>query len=112
MAQEKGLEPDECYLIGKRLADGAAPEIALEVVRTAPLLDKLPVYAALGVAEVWVFREGAFTLRALDVATATYHAIASSRLLPELDFQVLAGFATREDTGQALRDFEATLQAK
>ncbi|HEX7604890.1 MAG TPA: Uma2 family endonuclease [Polyangiaceae bacterium] len=103
-AAQRGAEPDECYLIGKKLAD--VPDIVLEVIRTAPLLDKLAIYAALGVPEVWTFRDGAFSIQALDRASSRYAAVASSILMPELDFTVLAGFAMREDTAQALREFE------
>src|SRR6266511_1110616 len=59
-ANERGAEPDECYLIDKDLID--FPEIVLEVIHTAPLLNKLDVYAGFGVQEVWVFKDGAFTL--------------------------------------------------
>lgn len=110
-AKERGAEPDECYLIGKRLAD--YPEIVIEVIRTPPLIDKLPIYAAMKVGEVWVFSlaggEGGFTVHVLDAASSTYRIVSSSPLLPELDFTVLASFVTREDTGEALREFEATL---
>ncbi len=34
-AKERGAEPDECYLVGKKLAD--VPEIVLEVIHTTPL---------------------------------------------------------------------------
>jgi hypothetical protein len=43
-AKERGAEPDECYLIGKKLAD--YPEIVIEVVHTVPLIDKLDVVDA------------------------------------------------------------------
>jgi Uma2 family endonuclease len=108
-AAERGAEPDECYLIGKKLAD--FPDIVLEVVRTAPLVDKLAIYVAFGVPEVWIFRDGAFTLHALAPASSTYLVVPTSRLMPELDFALVARFAMREDTAQALREFEAILLA-
>ena len=108
-AKERGAEPDECYLIGRRLAD--MPEIVLEVIHTSPLLDKLAVYRGMGVAEVWVFREGAFTLHVLDRASGAYVARASSTFLPDLDFALVARYAVREDTPQALREFEAAIGA-
>ena len=58
-ARERGAEPDECYVIGKTLAE--YPELVIEVVHTTPLIDKLDVYSAFGIAEVWVFRNNAFT---------------------------------------------------
>ena len=54
-ARQRGAEPDECYLIGKKLDE--FPEIVLEVINTSPLLNKLEVYSAMGVAEVWIFQK-------------------------------------------------------
>ncbi len=107
-AKERGAEPDECYLIGKKLAD--YPEIVIEVVHTSPLINTLDVYRIFGVAEVWVFREGAFTLHALDRAHDRYDVCPSSTLVKGLDFALVARYAVREDTPQALRDFEAEIR--
>jgi Uma2 family endonuclease len=106
--KERGAEPDECYLIGKKLED--YPEIVLEVIHTAPLLNKLDVYAGMGVAEVWTFKDAVFTLFALDGATKQYVTIERSRLVPALDFSQLARYVTREDTPEALREFATTLR--
>jgi Uma2 family endonuclease len=105
---ERGAEPDECYLIGKKLAD--YPEIVLEVVHMSPLLDKVDVYRAFGVAEVWVFRDGAFTLHALDRDTGKYVVRPRSALVPDLDFALVARYAMREDMPQALREFDAEIR--
>jgi Uma2 family endonuclease len=102
-AKERGAEPDECYLIGKKLAD--YPEIVIEVVRTAPLVDKLDVHRAFGVPEVWVFQNGAFTVHVLG-ESGQYEMRTASPRLPDLDLSVVARYAVREDTGQALREFE------
>jgi Uma2 family endonuclease len=107
-AKERGAEPDECYLVGKELVD--FPEIVIEVIATAPLLDKLDVYAAFGVPEVWIFRDRAFTLWGLDRASSRYAPRAKSAFLPELDFEALARLVVRKDTLQALREFDATLR--
>jgi Uma2 family endonuclease len=103
-AKERGAEPDECYLVGKNLAE--MPEIVLEVIHTSPLIDKLDVYAGMGISEVWVFRDGRFTIHVLDCAHGRYDVRTSSALLPGLDFDTVARFAVREDTPQALREFE------
>jgi Uma2 family endonuclease len=108
-AKLRGAEPDECYLIGKTLAD--MPDIVLEVIHTSPLIDKLDVYAGMGIPEVWVFREGAFSIHGLDPAQGRYSARSSSPLLPALDFAVVARYAVREDTPQALREFESQVRA-
>src|SRR3954471_10546745 len=51
-ARQRGLEPDECY----KLDEDGVPDIAIEVVVSSGLVDKLAVYAGLGVAEVWVWQ--------------------------------------------------------
>jgi Uma2 family endonuclease len=103
-AKQRGAEPDECYLVGQKLAD--LPEIVLEVVHTSPLVDKLDVYAGMGVPEVWVFRDGAFAIHLLDRAQGRYATVSRSPLLPGLDFAIVARYAVREDTPLALREFE------
>ncbi|MDB5219317.1 MAG: hypothetical protein JWO86_7244 [Myxococcaceae bacterium] len=107
-ATERGAEPDECYLIGKKLAD--VPDIVVEVIRTAPLLDKSAIYAALGVPELWIFRNGAFTIHSLDRGSGRYALVSSSVFLPDVSFELLARFATREDTAQALREFDSLVR--
>ncbi len=107
-AKERGAEPDECYLVGKRLDD--FPEIVLEVIHTSPLLNKLDVHAGMGVSEVWIFKDGRFSLYALDRAASQYAEIARSRLLPALDFALVARHAVRSDTPQALREFERAIR--
>ena len=107
-AEARGAEPDECYLVGKKLAD--YPEIVVEVVHTSPLLNKLDVYRAFGIAEVWVFRNAAFTVHALDRLANRYEARAASALVPGLDLAIVARYAVRDDTPQALREFEAEIR--
>lgn len=107
-ASERGAEPDECYLVGKQLAD--FPEIVLEVIHTAPLLNKLSVYAGFGVAEVWIFKDGRFRIHQFDPSTGGYQQVDRSALLPQLDFTMVARYAVRLDTPQALREFEAELR--
>jgi len=43
------------------------PDIAIEVVLTSGGIEKLPVYAGLGVREVWFWEDDAFHLHALRV---------------------------------------------
>ena len=63
--KKKGLEPDECYWIqneekmrGKQDFDfqtDPPPDLAVEVDITSASLDRLPIYAAFKVPEVWRF---------------------------------------------------------
>jgi Uma2 family endonuclease len=62
---ERGLEPDRCFYIrnlpavlGKLeidLADDPPPDLAIEIDIMSSCLDRLAIYAALGVPEVWRF---------------------------------------------------------
>jgi Uma2 family endonuclease len=107
-AKERGVEPDECYRVGRLMKDGELPDIALEVIHTHPLLDKLFVYEGLQVPELWLFKEGAFELYRLT--DDGYERIQKSGFLPELDFTMLAELAAREDQHQALQELRGRLQ--
>jgi len=109
-ATERGAEPDECYLVGKKLDE--FPEIVLEVIHSAPLLNKLAVYAGFGVAEVWVFKDGKFRLYVFDRTASGYLEFERSVLIPDLDFAIIARYAVRDDTPRALREFEAELRSQ
>lgn len=109
-ATERGAEPDECYLVGKKLDE--FPEIVLEVIHSAPLLNKLAVYAGFGVAEVWVFKDGSFRLYVFNRAASGYLEVERSVLIPDLDFAIIARYAVRDDTPRALREFEAELRSQ
>lgn len=89
-ASRGGLEPDECYTLGA-LADQGTPDLAIEVVVGSPLVDKLDVYARLGVPEVWVWRDGVLTVHCLTEG-ARYVVDAKSRVLPALDVSQLSSF--------------------
>ena len=62
---EKGIEPDECYyfnhldrVVGMSHFDPATdpvPDLAVEVEVTRSLVDRIGIYAALGIAELWRF---------------------------------------------------------
>jgi Uma2 family endonuclease len=106
-AKERGLEPDECYVLGRELGD--APDIAVEVVVTSGGIDKLRIYAGLGVREVWFFEGDAFQLYRLE--GGEYQLITRSGLIPELDFAVLARFAVREDQHEAVVEYRDLLRA-
>lgn len=97
-AKERGAEPDECYVVGGQLVD--FPDVVLEVVLSSGGVDKLDVYAGMGVREVWFFQKGAFHLHALR--GERYVAVERSELVPGLDFEALARFAILEEQHEAL----------
>jgi Uma2 family endonuclease len=94
------------------MKDGEFPDIVLEVIHTNPILDKLEVYKGFGIPEVWLFKEGTFELYGLSGAggEAGYQRVDRSAFLPDLDFALLASYATREDQHVALRELRDTLR--
>jgi Uma2 family endonuclease len=103
--KQRGLEPDECYCRGE---DRDVPDLALEVVVTAGAIDKLDVYAGLGIGEIWVFEAGAF--RVLKLALDHYEPIPKSEVFPEVDLELLAGFAMESDQHKALQGYQRRLR--
>ena len=84
---ERGLEADICYA---RDRDKENPDIAIEVIVTHGLLDKLEVYRGLGIREVWLFENGVFAI--VTLRGELYEQIAASETFPEVDFAQLARF--------------------
>jgi Uma2 family endonuclease len=65
-SKAKGVEPDTGFYIQNEskvrglleidLQKDPPPDLVIEVDVTSPLLDKMPIYAALGVPEVWLYK--------------------------------------------------------
>lgn len=104
---KKGVEPDECYFVGR--SEGEAPDLAIEVVMASDALDKLPIYAALGVREVWIWRNGALTVHGLQ--GEAYTPVGRSTLLPDLDLTMLTMLAPQTDQHAALQTWMRWLRA-
>jgi Uma2 family endonuclease len=88
---DKGLEPDECYLIGRSVSDEdefVVPDLAIETDVTRSSVPRQPVYAALGVPEVWVW--AGTTLRPMRLIDGAYQPLERSGWLPALDLDRLA----------------------
>jgi len=102
---ERGLEPDECYVLGER--DAERPDLAIEVVWTSRLLDKLAVYAALQIPEVWVWEKDALAVHVLR--EGQYERAARSALLPDVDLPLLARLASYESATRAIAELREIL---
>jgi Uma2 family endonuclease len=86
-----GLEPDECYKLGKLESD-SIPDIAIEVIVSNPLVDKLAVYARLGVPEVWTWQPESARVEVQRLVGDHYEARPASEILPDLDLKILSQF--------------------
>lgn len=104
-----GAEPDECYVFGDN-RDPDRPDLAIAVIWTSGGLDKLAIYRGLGVREVWFWRRGHLTARALRLNA--YEEVPSSEVLPGIDLQELASFLDQPSASQAIRAYRVALRAR
>jgi len=111
-AKERGLEPDECYKLGK-LEDRDVPDLAIEVIVSSGLVDKMAVYAGLGVAEVWEWRPSTCTITVHRLAGGNYERRDRSELLPELDLALLSSFVLPgENQTRLAKAYQAALPGR
>lgn len=104
-ARERGLEPDECYCLGELKE---VPDIALEVVLSRGLVDKLAVYAGLEVPEVWLWKDE--RLLVFRLGPDGYTPRERSEVLPDLDPGALANFVKLPDQTDAVRAYRDHLR--
>ncbi|MGD0220720.1 MAG: Uma2 family endonuclease [Terriglobia bacterium] len=103
---ERGTEPDECFYIqnverirGKKEIDLSVdppPDLVIEVEITSPAVPKLPVYARLGVPEIWLHDGRA--PRILRLAADQYASSDRSGVFPCLTESVLSEFLEQSKT--------------
>ena len=100
-------------MIGKenfKKDDHVTPDIAVEVDITTESLDKFPIYAALKVAELWIF-DGE-NLSFYELVGEKYHQITQSRALPEISAKDLVKFleiSRKKGQTAALKSFREWL---
>lgn len=102
---ESAVEPDECYIFGAD-DERARPHLAIEVVWSHWKIDKIDIYAKLGVAELWIWREGAIEVLVLD--GGEYRRAEGSAALTGFPVAIAAGLV-HERTSQAIRAFQQHL---
>ncbi|MGB5969702.1 MAG: Uma2 family endonuclease [Spirulinaceae cyanobacterium] len=118
---QKGIEPDKCYYItnealvrGKTNFDfkvDPVPDLAIEVDITSSSLNRLEIYQALGIGEVWRFDGERLFIYCLQ--KGGYGEQERSKILPILSkFVILEFLAKREEKGEnaLLREFRQWLQ--
>lgn len=111
-AVKRGLEPDECYFVGAP-GPGEVPHIAVEVVVSNPLLDKLAVYSGLGVREVWVWHSESRLLAVHHLVDGQYEEVEQSRMVPGVDLELLVSFVKAgESQTQLCKAYRAALASR
>jgi Uma2 family endonuclease len=122
--QLRGLEPDQCYWIQNEplvrcrdtidLRRDPPPDLSVEIDWTQSALDRLGIYAALRVPEVWQYDGQSLRVHVLG-ADGQYGASPQSRALPFLPMTEVARFLSLRTTlGEMdlLRAFRAWVQQR
>lgn len=99
----RGLEPDQCYYIqNESLVRGLdqidsnrfpPPDLAIEIDITSSSINRMSIYAALGVPEVW--RYDGQTLTMLILQNGEYHPQSNSKALPFLSSESILRFLSQ-----------------
>jgi Uma2 family endonuclease len=119
----KGIEPDTCYYIqneplirGKQeldLTTDPTPDLAIEIDITSSSVNKLKIYAALGVAELW--RYDGEVLKFYQLVASEYIEIKSSIAFPLISVSDMNRFIQQSKTMDEIdlvQSFRAWVQGK
>ena len=100
---ERGFEPDSCFYIQNEeqvrskdridLAVDPPPDLVIEIDITSPSFSKLPIYAQIGVPEVWRYDGERMTILVLE--GSDYAETAESIVLPPVTSNVLTDFVEK-----------------
>ena len=103
---ERGFEPDSCFYIqneeqvrGKDRIDLAVdppPDLVIEIDITSPSFSKLPIYALIGVPEVWRYNGERMTILILE--GSDYAKTTESIVLPPVTSSVVTDFVEKSKT--------------
>ncbi len=101
-----GAEPDKCFYIynidavrGKKrldLNEDPAPDLVVEIDVTSSSQNRLQVYAALGVAEVWIYNGESLAIKQLQ--NNTYITSQKSQFFQNLPITEIAQFLQQAET--------------
>ena len=122
--QQRGLEPDECHWVANEPAvRGRAdldaeldppPDIAVEVEISTSMLDRIGIYAALGVSEIWRTDGHEVMIECLQ-DDGSYTRVAQSPSFPWLPLAGLSRFLVASETMDEttwIRSFRAWVRAE
>jgi Uma2 family endonuclease len=105
--EQRGAEPDECYVVGSSIANREAPDIVIEVVYSSGGLPKLEVWRRLGVSEVWFWlgdRLSVYVRRGDE-----WVSVPRSDLLPAIDLALVERCMTEPSQTAAVKALRAAI---
>lgn len=122
--KRRGLEPDECFWIKNealvrslrvlRLHKDPPPDLAIEVDVTSSSLDRMSIYAALAIPEVWRLDAEGLSFHHLQ-PDSTYAKATHSQTFPFVTPADLTGFANRriqDGDNAVVQDFRRWIRAR
>lgn len=101
----RGIEPDECYVIG---VGKEVPDLAIEVDWSRSTINKLEIYRGLGVREVWRWFRG--RIRVYVLVDGAYVESSTSALFADLDVVQLASFVGPDHQTATVEAFRAAIR--
>ncbi len=113
----KGIEPDSCFYIQNAqpgqgvdlpISPDLPPDLALEVDIANRSDSKLPIYLAMGVPEVWLYRQGALSI--LVLRSGEYQGSDQSQAFPAVKAKQLSHWVQLRRTGTDLTVIRAVRQ--
>lgn len=115
---KKGVEPDACYYLKNeplvrhkqdiRLDFDPPPDLVLEIDMSNSSLNKLPIYAALGISEIWRYNGNNLTGFTLNNDSQNYQESEYSLAFPWLELSKIPPFiqqSLKDGETKTLRDF-------
>jgi Uma2 family endonuclease len=107
---DRGLQPDESYYFGEKVSrrgmetyrpgEDPPPDLVIEVETTSPLVPRLPLYAQIGVREIWHYKNEEMEFCHL-VPSGEYVQIEQSIAFPFIAAEDLSRFLRqRQDTSE------------
>ena len=95
--KQAGLEPDNCFYFQNEarirgkiqfdLNEDPPPDLALEIDLTSKSLNRFPIYARLGIPELWCYEDG--TLKIYRLQGEDYLEVERSQIFPTLNIRDL-----------------------
>ncbi|MBX9258178.1 Uma2 family endonuclease [Desmonostoc muscorum CCALA 125] len=98
--QGTSFEPDESYYLGEKKEN---PDLAIEINITSGSIDKLEKYKRFKIPEVWFWENNQLSL--YHLTNENYEEIAQSKLLPELDINLLVRCVLMDSILEARKEF-------
>lgn len=108
-AADRGVEPDECYVLGD-VEDPERPDLAIEVIWSSGGVDKLEVYRKLGVKEVWIWKAGAIDV--FSLRGSQYVPIERSEVVAGIDLSMLLRFVGVRPMTRAVTEYRDALRTQ